>query len=523
LSMAQAPRLVKDLVVGSNGINPTFVTSAVGKVFFADGSRKKLYVSDGSASGTKLLKSFTVVSFLVAAPGRVFIFAGRELWASNGTVGGTTLLGKFMRDFRRNDFMHVAILGKQILFPAYEIRTGIELWKSDGSKSGTQLVKDIHPSGSGSPQWLFSDGSRVWFRASDSKNGPELWASNGTSKGTLLVKDIYPGRFGSSPFGFARLGDGVVFSATDGSKGIEPWISDSSGTRMIKDLSPGARTLRPAGFTEMDGLVYFTTAVGAALWSTDGSSAGTRKIRSLSGTPIGNPVAAGHRLFFRTSFSNLFWVSDGTALGTKIFLGMDTSSGFLVLGDGRVAFISYSRAPTGSELWVTDGTSKGSKAFEVRKGLTSAGASWPARLGNQIFFSATDGKSGQELWVMEALAVGRDLGGSCTKARSYATPPVLGGSMQLDLRRLVQNKIGVFVLGPVIPAGLPFGSCRIFADFANGILFPYLPTTTSHRMQLPIPNSSKFAGLRFAVQNWQLGTGPGGFALGNAIELRAGF
>src|SRR5215208_6407431 len=56
------------------------------------------------------------------------------------------------------------------------------------------LVEDIYPGKTGSePNWLVDFKGRLLFGANHPKFGEELWRSNGTRSGTRLVKDIDPG------------------------------------------------------------------------------------------------------------------------------------------------------------------------------------------------------------------------------------------------------------------------------------------------------------------------------------------
>ena len=87
---------------------------------------------------------------------------------------------------------------------------GEELWKSDGTAGGTVMVKDIDPGPAGSyagtsdtesslassPSRLTVAGGKAYFAANDGASGVELWESDATTSGTLLVKDIDPGAAG---------------------------------------------------------------------------------------------------------------------------------------------------------------------------------------------------------------------------------------------------------------------------------------------------------------------------------------
>jgi len=62
------------------------------------------------------------------------------------------------------------------------------------------LVKDIVAGAVGSePGALSASSYRLFFAAHDPEHGRELWQSDGTASGTTLVKDIYPGPGGKRP------------------------------------------------------------------------------------------------------------------------------------------------------------------------------------------------------------------------------------------------------------------------------------------------------------------------------------
>src|SRR5262249_45248093 len=124
---------------------------------------------------------------------------------------------------------------------------GRELWKTDGTTTGTVLVQDIFPGSYGSyPDDLVMIGSTLFFTADDGVNGRELWKSDGTAAGTVLVKDIFPGPGGSLPLAptvpnLTNVNGTLFFRANDGVTGGELWKSNgtAAGTVLVKDIRPG--------------------------------------------------------------------------------------------------------------------------------------------------------------------------------------------------------------------------------------------------------------------------------------------
>ena len=116
-------------------------------------------------------------------------------------------------------------VGNTFFFVATDDTNGKELWKSDGTSSGTVMVKDINSgSGYGSPAQLTVIGNTLYFQATDGTNGAELWKSDGTSSGTVMVKDINSGSSSSNPIYLTAVGNTLYFRADDGTNGYELWI-----------------------------------------------------------------------------------------------------------------------------------------------------------------------------------------------------------------------------------------------------------------------------------------------------------
>ena len=117
-----------------------------------------------------------------------------------------------------------ASVGGTLFFEACEPTAGCELWKSDGTNAGTTLVKDVFPGSYTSfPSYITRFGGRVYFGAIDIDHGYEVWTSDGTAAGTFMVQDTVPG-FGDFPaYGFTASGSRLFFSGNDPNTGFELW------------------------------------------------------------------------------------------------------------------------------------------------------------------------------------------------------------------------------------------------------------------------------------------------------------
>jgi ELWxxDGT repeat protein len=173
------------------------------------------------------------------------------------------------------------------------------------------------------------------------KFGMELFCTDGTVEGTRLVKDIVatPGdKAGSSPKHLTAFHGKLLFVANDGVHGEEPWISDGSeqGTQLLLDIVPGSKRSDSAGFTPFGRQMLFAVPYGESrgLWSTDGTSAGTTKVRSFDNSiyPESFVNAGGCVLFYGESQAGRgLWRTDGTPAGTRFVKEIGLKSKMAVL------------------------------------------------------------------------------------------------------------------------------------------------------------------------------------------------
>ena len=196
---------------------------------------------------------------------------GDELWRSDGTASGTRMVRDICRGAFGSYLYAPARFHHSLFFAADDGAGSYQLWRSDGSRRGTKLVKAINaPYGSypGLHSGLEQAGGLLFFGAKRSvPDGTELWRSNGTARGTKLVKEINPGRFDeANPRWLTNVRGTLLFVAGDGSRahGTELWKSDgtASGTKLVADLNPGEESSAPRYLKLAGGRLFF--------WANDG-------------------------------------------------------------------------------------------------------------------------------------------------------------------------------------------------------------------------------------------------------------
>ncbi len=253
---------------------------------------------------------------------------GFELWKTDGTSGGTVLVKDVnpgAPSLSATSFApSFAVVGTRLYFDATTATQGSELWTSDGTEAGTTLVKDLFTGNdpmnaaspnSSSPGNLTPFGTKLIFTATTAADGTELFITDGTDAGTTIIKDIFPGQAnnmvnssGSQPIGV--LGSTLYFSANDGTNGVELWKTDgtSAGTSLVKDIYTGGTdgvSQNDRGLV-FDGRLYFvgeTLANGRELFTSDGTADGTVLDTDVNPGATGNSniasltVAAG-KLYF---------------------------------------------------------------------------------------------------------------------------------------------------------------------------------------------------------------------------------
>ncbi len=490
------PHLVKDINLTSSpvGSMPGGLASVGNVTFFfaADqATGNELWKTDGTEAGTVLVKDIAPgaasgvptdrLGGLVVGNRLVFVASdgdhGLEVWASDGTAGGTVMLADIAPGAASSNPVLVTTAGSTAYFTATAPATGTELWGTDGTPAGTRIVKDLNAGpGSSFPRILGAFGTRLAFRAIDG-TATGLFTTDGTAEGTALVAHLSPasgvaaGRAflfavptgasswdlmrtdgtaggtvvirpafaGSPPASFAVAGDTAYFVANDGISGSEVWASDGTagGTHLVADLAPGSTGLTISGMAVLGGrLLFMTSGAGGELWTSDGTASGTRVVKSM---PFATPgfVSGANYYFAWSDGAHGFelWKSDGSTEGTSmvkdIAPGPEDSmySAFFVPRPDGIFFAANDSA-AGFEPWISDGTAAGTRMVRNIARDTALGSS-PSGLdsvGGKLFFSAWDGFS-SSIWTSDGTSAGTSavIGSSTGGAQPIGVGVASGG------------------------------------------------------------------------------------------------
>uniref|UniRef100_UPI0040475FF4 T9SS type A sorting domain-containing protein n=1 Tax=Flavobacterium sp. TaxID=239 RepID=UPI0040475FF4 len=257
---------VADINAGSNSSSPRHFMEYNGELYFnaSTSFQQRLYKTSGS--GATLVtdingngvgynpKPLKVINnkllFLASSQAH-----GGELFITDGTASGTEVLldiypGSNGSSLNYDYLDFYGELNGELYFWAREGSTPFSLWKTDGTPTGT--VKILDPSFSGGPNYMTSYDGKIYFTAySAPGENPELYVTDGTASGTGLFLEINPSTAsnlssGSNPNDLFVYDGYLFFSADDGTNGRELWRTNGTavGTTMVADIFPN--TLNPS-------------------------------------------------------------------------------------------------------------------------------------------------------------------------------------------------------------------------------------------------------------------------------------
>lgn len=374
------------------------------RLFFAanDGNGtffRSLWASDGTAVGTgQFLPQSTLVEpyyFTQSGDGFYFIASGRELWYSNGTLTETKIVTAF-QTIGLPYINELTDVNGSLFFRAHDETHGSELWLT-GNATTTTVMIDILPGNlSSSPQYLTNVNGTLFFQALDTVHGVELWRSNGTISGTILVKDIVPGSEGAYPQDLINSDGTLFFFLAVSASALQLWKSDGteSGTILVRDDIDGQPGYHDRAPIAVNGILYFVAWDGwsgnlqAHLWKSDGTDAGTTVISTHTDDVPNYLTILNETVYFLVDAT--LWKSNGTSAGTtEIFVHPSgTRLSELTAVNGKLFFSD------GTQPWQSDGTAAGTFSLPDVTPWDFTG------LGDIVFFIGDDDRHGTELWAI---------------------------------------------------------------------------------------------------------------------------
>lgn len=445
-TMGQTPTLVKDIFpLNGDGLNYSYGkywSAVLGNklVFQANNSTHgtELWVSDGTEAGTIMLKDITPgdrqssssLSDFFTQNEIAYFRTGRGLWRTNGTEIGTYIAWNENHDFRQTSYLATDT-------DLYFLRDGLGLLRKDsnGTKSTVVLGKHLSEDfvsfpvyGPKSVAWV---NNKWFFIARDKRQNNILMVSDETRSGTHYLNTGVDGLTGSIKGArIERVGNQVFFVNDDGRNGPELWVTDGTqaNTKMVKNITPGGAATSNLNLQRLfealpNGLLFVAnnSNQGSTVWFSDGTEAGTKPIKTPSGTnafsayieyAYTSSTTGQVYFFYSQNLGHTIWRTNGTANGTKQVFQLPelddftrssdvNKTPFFLAAHGFIYFLTRAFSSDGHnpcDVWrIDEKTGITSKAGRLTNCLS---APYFQIMGNHLYYIGGDNQTGSELWKL---------------------------------------------------------------------------------------------------------------------------
>lgn len=369
------------------------------------GANGKTYVSDGTPEGTHVISDSIPHYFLSSKAvlhDKLIYGASTNnvsaLYQTDGTAQGTIQLSTV------GATSLTPAGANYVYFAGYQPDTGTELWRTDGTPAGTQLVKDVVPGPESGLEDTFlprivAVGETAYFIV----KGSQLWKSDGTDAGTALVKGFANATINN----ITEIGGKIYFAAPSPLGAWQTlWVSDGTtdGTQPIKAELTSFQAYELNGAAFFSGFIAGQATPVSSLYRTDGTPGGTVEFADhVSLDPLAK-VADGYLYFRRNepSVSPGLWRTNGTSGQLEFVTDVIPSNEPIVGWQGKIYF-AITDAAHGRELWSSDGSPSGTAMVaDIVPGSAGSDPSLLTPVGDKLFLVATDPEHGKELWQVSA-------------------------------------------------------------------------------------------------------------------------
>lgn len=346
---------------------------------------------------------------------------GRKLWRWEARGGASRVDLRPSPESFPTGFPELVRLGRFVYFSALTDSRdpALTLWRSDGTREGTEPVTGLVPPGAVSLNHLGDVPGRLLLTRTVGET-LELWSSDGTPQGSRLLWTSPGPRVLRERIVEAH---GALFFTTNASCSFgwesprecpfasELWRVDATGARLLWRAEPGGAISQLTAWNDSLVLSVADGEGRVALWKTDANA--EERVRLVELEPrseFHRLLPTPGRLFFlasRTWESGFgVWASDGTAEGTVRLHDIHTErpsrhdvyvSETAVVGT-TLHFVAPGVFPGPYELWSSDGTLEGTRQVH-------SAPSEPLHLlayERRLYFTQTD-RLGNHDWMRTAL------------------------------------------------------------------------------------------------------------------------
>ncbi len=217
---------------------------------------------------------------------------------------------------------------------------GKMLGKTDGTLANTATYHMLYPAGGefGQQVYMNTDGEKMYFFYHPNNTPYNLWVTDGTSTGTQILETYEFPAFGGIPARpFAFLEDQFFYTMRE-----EGAPSGTTFELHTTDGTPAGTTVlnqynfynHPKNLTVFDGKIFYNS-LGAGNWSldaTNGTPAGTQTILSAYGYQSGSIGSVTEVAAYRDSLV-ISAYDGGVAYGQELYITDGTSAGVRLLAD----------------------------------------------------------------------------------------------------------------------------------------------------------------------------------------------
>ncbi len=204
---------------------------------------------------------------------------------------------------------------------------------------------------------------------------------------------------GSDPEELTRVGNTLFFTAQGGG-GRELWKTDGSlaGTLRVRNIRPGPMGSLPRELTDVGGTLYFTAddGSGRAIWKSDGTAVGTVMVLQDPNAYLYDLHAFIDRLFYisSTGAGHELWKTNGNPGGEQLVApvaeGFPYIDALEAAGDNLYLMRSGSEEEDG-QLWMTSGYLGGTRLLKT---LADSPFNPMTGVGSRLFFRKGVGTTG---------------------------------------------------------------------------------------------------------------------------------